>query len=89
MDLLTVAETAKLLKLRQMRVYGMIRDGLLPAGVVVRFGRQIRIARPALEEFLQSGGQAYPGGWRKEASSRTTPPAPSGRLRSNGREARA
>jgi hypothetical protein len=42
----------------------LARRGTLPH---FRLGRQIRISRAQLEQFIQQGGQALPGGWRKEA----------------------
>jgi len=48
------------------RMWAMCRDGLIPAGVAVKLGRQWRINRARWEEFLSSGGQGLPGGWRRE-----------------------
>jgi hypothetical protein len=49
------------------RFYTLVRQGIFPPGVVVHFGRQIRVHPERLERFIESGGQALPGGWRREA----------------------
>ena len=63
---------AKLLKAKEVseqwgiseeRVFALAREGILPS---VRLGRQVRFSPKALEEFIESGGQALPGGWKKE-----------------------
>lgn len=51
MKLLTVQETAGLLKTSKQQIRKMIRSGLIPA---VRIGREWRIAAEYLEQFLQS-----------------------------------
>lgn len=51
MMLLTVQETAKLLKTSKQQIRKMIRSGLIPA---VRIGREWRISEEYLEQFLQS-----------------------------------
>ena len=48
-DLLTVKETADLLKTSRQQVRKMIRSGLIPA---VRIGREWRIDETYLREFL-------------------------------------
>lgn len=63
MRLLRAQEVATILDTTSARVYALIRGGLLP---VVRLGRQIRISERALEEWIAHGGQALPGGWRRE-----------------------
>ncbi|MBM3762425.1 MAG: DNA-binding protein [Acidobacteria bacterium] len=47
--------------------YRMIREGILPAGVVVRVGRRMLINADKLQQWIDNGGQALPGGWRKGA----------------------
>jgi hypothetical protein len=49
------------------RFYDLVRQGIFPPGVVVRFGRQIRVHPEKLNQFIEGGGKALPGGWRKEA----------------------
>jgi excisionase family DNA binding protein len=50
MELLTVQETAKLLKLSPITIRRYIGSGRLPA---VRIGRAIRVRREAVEELLE------------------------------------
>jgi excisionase family DNA binding protein len=64
-----IAYACERLNERPQRVYGLIRDGVLPYGVIVRLGRHIRINPEKLEEFIAGGGQALPGGWRKDRNS--------------------
>ena len=59
--LLTVSEASNLLGLRKSRVYTLIREGILPA---IHLGRQIRIDKSALNEWIRAGGKSLPGGWR-------------------------
>ncbi len=61
-DLLTVNEVSGLLGLRKPRIYALVREGALPA---VHFGRQIRIDKSILYEWVRAGGQPLPGGWRR------------------------
>ncbi len=69
MRLITAKSTAEILGVSEGRVYEMVRTNLLPRGVVVHLGRQIRIDRDALEEWIRAGGQALAGGWRREPQS--------------------
>jgi len=62
--LMRISEIAKLLDCRNERVARLIREGVLPA---VRLGRQIRIDPNSLERFIETGGRALPGDWRREA----------------------
>jgi excisionase family DNA binding protein len=64
MNLLRVEQVAKILGTSKPRVYELIRSGLLPS---VHLGRQVRVADNVLEEWIAQGGQALPGGWRREA----------------------
>lgn len=59
----TVPEVARILDVPETRVYELCRRGLLPH---VKLGRQVRVDREALDEFIRSGGKALPGGWRWE-----------------------
>jgi excisionase family DNA binding protein len=65
--LLGADEAAKILGIRVYSLYRLVREGVLPPGVVVRLGRHIRISRPALDAWIAQGGQPLPGGWRREA----------------------
>ena len=51
MKLLTVQETAELLKTSKQQIRKMIRNGLIPA---MRIGREWRVSTEYLEQFLQS-----------------------------------
>lgn len=62
--LLRVPEVARILDTSEGRIYEMARQGILPT---VRLGRQIRVDRKALDTFIEGGGQALPGGWKREA----------------------
>jgi len=66
MALQTVGPTAKELNTSEERVYALAREGVFPRGVVVRLGRQIRFDPEKLREFINQGGAALPGGWRRE-----------------------
>jgi excisionase family DNA binding protein len=63
----SVEYAAKRLNITEQRAYQLAREGILPEGVIVRLGRQIRIDPDELEKFIRGGGQALPGGWKKEA----------------------
>jgi hypothetical protein len=67
--LITLADAAQRLCVSYDRACEMARTGILPPGVVVRLGRQIRVNPDALDAFITSGGQALPGGWRQEPES--------------------
>lgn len=62
--LLRISEVARVLDLKEDRVYALAREGIIP---VIRIGRQLRVDPDKLQEWIDNGGQAYPGGWRKEA----------------------
>ncbi len=64
---LTKAEVgATILDVTIQRFYELVRSGILPPGVIVRLGRQLRVDEDALLAWITSGGQALAGGWRKE-----------------------
>jgi excisionase family DNA binding protein len=65
--MLTVDEVSGELRVSKAAVYALVRSGLLPA---VRVGRRVRIAERVLANFIEAGGRAWPGGWRKQ------PPSP-------------
>ncbi len=73
LKLTTVKEGAQILAVSEGRLYEMIRTGLLPPGVVVHLGRQVRIDEDALADWIKAGGQALPGGWRREANGSASP----------------
>jgi excisionase family DNA binding protein len=64
-DFLTVPEAARRLQLSVSGTYALIRSGILPAA---RIGRTLRISERVLVNFIEAGGRAWPGGWRKTAS---------------------
>ncbi len=66
MKLILVEETAEILQVSVQRVYEMVRTRVLPPGVAIRLGRQVRIDADALVEWLRNGGQSLSGGWRRE-----------------------
>jgi hypothetical protein len=66
-ELESVSSSSKRIGIPIGRFYTLVREGILPPGVVVRLGRQIRIHPGRLDQFIEHGGQALPGGWRKEA----------------------
>lgn len=70
MKLILVAETADILQVSEQRVYEMVRTGVLPAGVAIRLGRQVRIDADALNEWIAAGGQSLPGVWRRDVVAR-------------------
>lgn len=61
---MTIREISEILSVSYLRAYELARRGLLPG--VVRIGRQVRIRPDAFREFIDSGGRALPGGWRRQ-----------------------
>lgn len=61
--LLTIEKVALRLGISEARGYELARENILP---VVRLGRQVRVDPDLLDEFIRNGGQALPGGWKKE-----------------------
>lgn len=62
--LLRLPEVARILDLKEDRVYALAREGIIP---VIRIGRQLRVDPDKLQEWLDNGGQGYAGGWKREA----------------------
>jgi excisionase family DNA binding protein len=60
--LLNMQEVAERLGVSLQRAYEMGRSGLLP---VVRLGRQMRVEEGRLIAWVEGGGRALPGGWRR------------------------
>jgi putative molybdopterin biosynthesis protein len=58
-------EVADRLGVSLQRAYEMGRCGLLP---IVRLGRQIRVEEARLMSWIESGGRALPGGWKRYPS---------------------
>ena len=68
MQLITTEAMATILGVRPARARDLARDPhILHAGTVVKIGRQVRINEDKLREFIEAGGCALPGGWRREA----------------------
>ena len=72
MQLLTIPEVARVLRVRPARVYELARQGLIPT---VRLGRQVRVQEEALHQWIADGGQALSGGWRGRAPGCPNSPA--------------
>ena len=64
--LITVEAVAERLDVPKSTVYEAARQGRI--GGVVRLGRVLRFDPDKFEVWLESGGQALPGGWRQEAA---------------------
>jgi hypothetical protein len=62
--LLTLKQVTAVFPVSYARVSAAAREGILP---VVRLGRQVFVDPERLKEFIDGGGRAYPGGWRREA----------------------
>ncbi len=60
--LLKAGTVAEVLDVTEARVYDLCRQNILPH---VRIGRQLRISPTQLDEFIQNGGQAMAGGWKR------------------------
>jgi excisionase family DNA binding protein len=60
--LITLHDAAEILGVRYSRAADLARQDLIPT---VRLGRNIRIDPVKLDEFIDNGGQALPGGWRR------------------------
>jgi excisionase family DNA binding protein len=62
-QLLKVAEAAEYLNLSEYQTLSYAREGIIPS---VRCGRLVRFSPAALNEFIESGGKSYEGGWRRK-----------------------
>jgi hypothetical protein len=47
------------------RVYALVREGKVPAGVAVHIGRTVKFDAVRLEGWISAGGMKLPGGWRR------------------------
>ncbi|MDW7730680.1 MAG: helix-turn-helix domain-containing protein [Bacillota bacterium] len=63
--LLMAEDVSDVLNVTVNRVYELARTGILPG--VVRLGRQVRFKAGAVEDFINNGGQALEGGWKRNA----------------------
>ena len=62
-DLLRAPEVAAMLDLSTDRVYALARQGRIPN---VKIGRSVRFARAAVQQWVEDGGEALPGGWKMD-----------------------
>jgi len=62
--LIGAEQAARRLGLRKDQIYRYAAERIVPA---VRVGRLLRFDPRALDEFVESGGQTFAGGWRREA----------------------
>ena len=62
--LLRINEVATWLDVTEARAYELARTGLIPA---VRIGRQLRVDATRLQAWIEAGGEALPGGWKRQA----------------------
>ena len=62
--LLNVDQVAELMGESREWVYTAARENIIPS---VRLGRKVKFSEKAINEFIENGGKALPGGWRREA----------------------
>lgn len=58
-----VQPVAELLGVKPHRVYDLAQQDLIPH---IKLGRQVRFDLDKVEAWLEAGGQALPGGWKRE-----------------------
>jgi excisionase family DNA binding protein len=63
--LLTLEQLAEVLGVTYPRAAQLARENMIP---VVRLGRQVRIDRAQLEEWIANGGKRLPGDWKRTAA---------------------
>jgi excisionase family DNA binding protein len=64
----TAKDVAARLNVSEAAVYDMVREKLLPC---VRLGRRVRFDPGVLERWIEQGGAALPGGWRRSGETST------------------
>lgn len=64
--LLTTETVAERLDVPKSTIYEAARQNRI--GGVVRLGRVLRFDPEKFEQWLESGGEALPGGWRQQAA---------------------
>ena len=62
--LIGVEAVAEAFGLRRQQVYALAKENRLPC---VRIGRLVKFNPVVLRAFVEAGGCALPGGWRREA----------------------
>jgi hypothetical protein len=71
--LITIEDVERITKkrLRARTLRKLAREGLFP---VVRIGRRIFVDLAEVEAYTKAGGQALPGGWRRNPKAQSTGP---------------
>lgn len=64
-SLLRASDVASRLGASEQRVHELARLGLLPC---VRMGRSVRFDPAVVELWIQTGGKAFEGGWRRDSA---------------------
>ena len=57
-----IEEVASILDVSEGRAWELARNGTIPC---VRLGRQVRVDPTALGAWIEAGGKALAGGWRR------------------------
>jgi len=73
MKLITADRAGDILGCSAQRVYELARVKIIPPGVAIPLGRQLRIDEDGLTQWLASGGQALEGGWRRQTDAVSIP----------------
>lgn len=63
--LIPVGTLAQYLGVSKARLYQLARDQVVPS---ISVGRSVRFDPERIKRWLESGGSAYPGRWRKDES---------------------
>ena len=61
--LISVETLAPYIGVSKARLYLLARDQIVPS---VRVGRSVKFDPQQVRKWIESGGESYPGGWRKE-----------------------
>ena len=72
--LISIKEASRIMGETPKSMYAMIWRRVLPPGVLVRIGRKVKIHRERLFDWMNAGGQALPGGWKRKPSAPTEAP---------------
>ncbi len=62
--LVGIDEVCRILGQKRQGVYELCRQKLIPH---VRLGRKIRFDMDKVNEWIDNGGQGFPGGWKQDA----------------------
>jgi len=52
----------RVLPLSRVQIYSLVRQEIIPA---VKIGRRLYFDPDQINRFIESGGRAWPGGWRR------------------------